>query len=366
MSRVFNFSAGPAALPEAVLQRAADEMLDWQGAGCGVMEMSHRGKAFTRIVERAEADFRALLKVPDTYKVLFLQGGATLQFSQLPMNLLAGGSADYLVTGTWSQKAFNDAVRIARHIGGEIRLAGSTINHEVGRVVPHAEMSLGPGARYVHLCTNETIHGIEIQDESQLPHTAVPLVADMSSHILSREIDVSRYGLIYAGAQKNIGPSGLVIVIVREDLLGHAWAGTPPVMDYKVMADNGSMLNTPPTYAIYMAGLVFEWLLEQGGVSAIEKINADKAQRLYGFIDQSDFYFNSVDAGSRSRMNIPFKLADESLNEAFLSGAEVAGLTQLKGHKTVGGMRASLYNAMPLAGVESLIAYMRDFVSRHG
>lgn len=364
MSRVFNFSAGPAALPEAVLSRAADEMLDWHGVGCGVMEMSHRGKAFTRIVERAEADFRTLLKVPDNYKVLFLQGGATQQFSQIPMNLLDGGSADYLVTGSWSHKAFKDAERMARNIGGSIRLAGSTAADSVGRVVPHAEMLLDPAARYVHLCTNETIHGIEIQDASQLPLTGVPLVADMSSHILSRVIDVSRFGLIYAGAQKNIGPSGLVIVIVRDDLIGRAWAGTPPVMDYKVMADNGSMLNTPPTYAIYVAGLVFEWLLAQGGVEAIEKQNIEKAKRLYACIDASDFYANPVDEGSRSRMNVPFKLADEALNATFLAGAESAGLTQLKGHKSVGGMRASIYNAMPLAGVDALIAYMRDFESR--
>lgn len=366
MSRVFNFSAGPAALPDTVLRRAGEEMLDWHGVGCGVMEMSHRGKAFTRIVERAEADFRALLKVPANYKVLFLQGGATQQFSQIPMNLLDDGSADYIVTGSWSQKAFKDAERMARNIGGSVRLAGSTVADVVGRVVPHAGMSLDPAARYVHLCTNETIHGIEVQDESQLPLTAAPLVADMSSHILSRAIDVSRFGLIYAGAQKNIGPSGLVIVIVREDLVGRAWAGTPPVMDYKVMADNGSMLNTPPTYAIYIAGLVFEWLLDQGGVAAIEQANIEKAKRLYAFIDASDFYANQVEAGSRSRMNVPFKLADEAMNDEFLAGAEAAGLTQLKGHKSVGGMRASIYNAMPLAGVDALIAYMRDFATRRG
>ena len=364
MSRVFNFSAGPAALPEPVLRRAAEEMLDWQGAGCGVMEMSHRGKAFTRIVDKAEADFRRLLDVPANYKVLFLQGGATQQFSQVPMNLLSGGSADYLVTGSWSQKAFKEARHLAAAIGGSVRLAGSSIDDGPGRLVAHEAMSLDPVARYVHLCTNETIHGIELQADDQLPRTTAPLVADMSSHILSRRIDVSRYGMIYAGAQKNIGPSGLVIVVIREDLLGTAWAGTPGVMDYKVMADNGSMLNTPPTYAIYVAGLVFEWLLEQGGVGAIEAVNIEKARRLYAFIDASAFYRNTVQADCRSRMNVPFLLADESRNAAFLAGAEAAGLSQLKGHKSVGGMRASIYNAMPLAGVDALIEYMRDFAAR--
>ena len=366
MSRVFNFSAGPAALPEAVLREAAAEMLDWHGAGCGVMEMSHRGKEFTAIAAQAEADFRELLGVPADYRVLFLQGGATQQFAQIPMNLLAGGSADYLVTGAWSKKAYKEAHKLAAAIGGTVRLAGSTEAEGFTRLLRADELALDPQARYVHLCTNETIHGVELGEAAQLPPASVPLVADMSSHILSRPLDVSRFGLIYAGAQKNIGPSGLVIVVVREDLLGRAWAGTPGVMDYKVMADNGSMLNTPPTYALYIAGLVFRWLKAQGGVAAIAEQNAAKARLLYDFLDGSDFYANPVEAASRSRMNIPFVLRDESLNEAFLAGAKEVGLTQLKGHKSVGGMRASLYNAMPLAGVEALVAYMRDFAARYG
>ncbi len=365
MSRVYNFSAGPAALPQEVLQQAAGEMLDWQGAGCGVMEMSHRGKAFTRIVEQAEADFRELLGVPAQYRVLFLQGGATQQFSQIPMNLLDGGSADYLVNGSWSSKAWKEAERLAPFVGGRVRLAGK-VEGGAGRLVTAQEMQLDPAARYVHLCTNETIHGIEVQDAAQLPDTAAPLVADMSSHILSRVIDVSRFGMIYAGAQKNIGPSGLVIVAIREDLLGKAWTGTPGVMDYRVMADNASMLNTPPTFAIYIAGLVFQWLKAQGGVAAIEAVNARKAALLYDYLDSSDFYRNTVAADCRSRMNVPFLLQDEALNDDFLKGAEAAGLSQLKGHKSVGGMRASIYNAMPLAGVQALVDYMRDFAARRG
>jgi len=366
MTRVFNFSAGPAALPEPVLRQAAEEMLDWHGAGCGVMEMSHRGKAFTAIIEQAEADFRELLAVPDNYRVLFLQGGATLQFAQIPMNLLAGGSADYLVTGTWSKKAYKEAQHLATPLGGVVRRAGSTEAAGFDRLLRADEMALDPRARYLHLCTNETIHGVELGTAGQLPESGVPLVADMSSHLLSRPVDVSRFGMIYAGAQKNIGPSGLVIVVIRDDLLGRAAPGTPTVMDYKVMADNGSMLNTPPTYAIYVAGLVFKWLKAQGGLAGIEAINARKAALLYDFLDASDFYDNRVEAASRSRMNIPFLLRDATHDAAFLAGAQAAGLTQLKGHKSVGGMRASLYNAMPLAGVEALVDYMRDFAARHG
>jgi phosphoserine aminotransferase len=366
MTRVFNFSAGPAALPEPVLRQAAEEMLDWHGAGCGVMEMSHRGKAFTAIIEQVEADFRALLAVPDNYRVLFLQGGATQQFAQIPMNLLAGGSADYLVTGTWSKKAYQEAQHLAAPLGGVVRRAGSTEAAGFNRLLRADEMALDPRARYLHLCTNETIHGVELGTAGQLPASDVPLVADMSSHILSRPVDVSRFGMIYAGAQKNIGPSGLVIVVIRDDLLGRAAPGTPTVMDYKVMAENGSMLNTPPTYAIYVAGLVFQWLKAQGGLAGIEAINARKAALLYEFLDASDFYDNRVEAASRSRMNIPVLLRDATHDAAFLAGAEAAGLTQLKGHKSVGGMRASLYNAMPLAGVEALVDYMRDFAARHG
>ncbi|KON80828.1 3-phosphoserine/phosphohydroxythreonine transaminase [Azoarcus sp. PA01] len=366
MTRVYNFSAGPAALPEAVLRQAAEEMLDWHGAGCGVMEMSHRGKEFTSIVEQAEADLRELLAIPDNYRVLFLQGGATQQFAQIPMNLLAGGSADYVVTGTWSKKAYGEAKHLADVLGGAVRLAGSTETTGFTRLPRPDELDLDPRARYLHLCTNETIHGIELRDAHRLPDAGVPLVVDMSSHILSRPIEVSRYGLIYAGAQKNIGPSGLVVVIVREDLLGHAAPVTPTIMDYRVMAENGSMLNTPPTYAIYIAGLVFRWLKAQGGLAAVEANNVAKSNLLYDFLDASDFYENRVDHDSRSRMNIPFLLRDAALNDAFLAGATAAGLTQLKGHKSVGGMRASIYNAMPLAGVQGLVDYMRDFSARNG
>ncbi len=366
MTRVYNFSAGPAALPEPVLRQAAEEMLDWHGVGCGVMEMSHRGKEFTAIVEQAEADFRELLAIPAGYKVLFLQGGATQQFAQIPMNLLAGGSADYLVTGSWSKKAYKEAQHIAAAIGGSVRLAGSTESEAFTRLLRADEISLDPNAAYVHLCTNETIHGVELRDADDLPATSAPIVADMSSHILSRPVDVSRYGMIYAGAQKNIGPSGLVMVVIRDDLLGRAAAVTPSVMDYRVMADNGSMLNTPPTYAIYIAGLVFRWLKAQGGLAAIEARAVEKAKLLYDLLDTNPFYENRVAPASRSRMNVPFLLRDESLNEAFLAGAREAGLTQLKGHKSVGGMRASIYNAMPLAGVAALVDYMRDFAARHG
>ncbi|MCK9988358.1 MAG: phosphoserine aminotransferase [Azoarcus sp.] len=365
MTRVFNFSAGPAALPEPVLRQAAEEMLDWHGAGCGVMEMSHRGREFMSIIEQAEADLRELMAIPQYYRVLFLQGGATQQFAQIPMNLLGGGSADYLVTGTWSKKAFKEAQRLAGPLGGAVRLVGSTEAEGFTRALRADEFALDPQATYVHLCTNETIHGVEVGDDG-LPPAVAPLVADMSSHILSRPTDVSRYGLIYAGAQKNIGPSGLIIVIVREDLLGRAHPLTPTVMDYKVMADNGSMLNTPPTYGIYVAGLVFRWLKAQGGLAAMEKRNIEKATLLYNFIDASGFYRNTVEVGSRSRMNIPFLLQDDALNEAFLAGANAAGLTQLKGHKSVGGMRASIYNAMPIEGVRALVDYMRDFAAQHG
>lgn len=366
MTRVFNFSAGPAALPEPVLRQAAEEMLDWQGAGCGVMEMSHRGREFTSIIERAEADLRELLAIPAEYRVLFLQGGATLQFAQIPLNLLAGRSADYLVTGSWSKKAYSEAERLAGALGGSVRLAGSTEEGGFTRLLRADEIELDPDASYIHLCTNETIHGVELRDSGRLPQTSVPLVADMSSHILSRPVDVRRFGLIYAGAQKNVGPSGLVIVIVREDLLGRAAPGTPTLMDYRVMADNGSMPNTPPTYAIYIAGLVFRWLKALGGLAAMEAVNEAKAKLLYDFLDANDFYENRVEPASRSRMNVPFLLRDGTLDDAFLAGAKAAGLTQLKGHKSVGGMRASIYNAMPLAGVQALLDYMRDFARRNG
>ena len=374
MSRVWNFSAGPAALPAEVLEQARDEMLDWHGAGMGVMEMSHRGKAYDSIIKAAEADVRELMGIPDNYKVLFLQGGATQLFSQIPMNLAAGRSADYLVTGSWSKKAVDEAKRVAP-IAGPVHVAGSTAEKGAmadgfTRFLRADEMTLDPNAAFLHLCTNETIYGVEVQDDcASLAALAgsVPLVADMSSHILSRKVDVSRYGLIYAGAQKNIGPSGLVLCIVREDLLGNAISTMPSIMDFSVMAENGSMPNTPPTYSIYVAGLVFQWLKRQGGVAAMEQANVRKAALLYRSIDESGgFYRNPVAVADRSRMNVPFTLHDASLDDAFLKEAEQIGLVALKGHKTVGGMRASIYNAMPLEGVQALVGFLKDFEVRHG
>ena len=364
MSRIWNFSAGPAVLPQPVLEQIRDELLDWHGAGLGVMEMSHRGKEFTAIIEQAEADLRELLGVPANYKVLFLQGGATQQFAQIPMNLLAGEfankSADYLVTGSWSKKAWKEAQRF-----GSVRCAGSTQADGFQTLPDPNSLELDPQAAYFHLCTNETIHGVEVPPDYALP-TNVPVIADMSSHILSRPVDVSRYGLIYAGAQKNVGAAGVTLVIVRDDLLGHAAPNIPSVMDYAVMAEHGSMLNTPPTFAIYVAGLIFQWLKKQGGLPAIERINAEKAALLYGCIDASaGFYRNPVSIGCRSRMNVPFTLADSALDTVFLAESKAAGLASLKGHKSFGGMRASIYNAMPLEGVRVLVDFMNDFSRRH-
>jgi len=361
MSRVWNFGAGPAALPEEVLRQAQEEMLDWHGAGCSVMEMSHRGKEFTGIIAQAEADLRELMAIPAGYKVLFLQGGATLQFAQIPMNLLAGRSADYIVTGSWSQKAFTEAQRI-----GTVRCAAMTESSGFTRLPGADEIRLDPFAAYLHLCTNETIHGVEISAE-RIADTGVPLVADMSSHILSRPVPVEKFGLIYAGAQKNIGLSGLTLVIIRQELLGMAPLTIPSVMDYAVMAENGSLLNTPPTYGIYIAGLVFQWLKRQGGLEGIAAVNAEKGRILYGCIDASGgFYANPVDRDCRSLMNVPFTLADPRLDAAFLAEAKAAGLVSLKGHKSVGGMRASIYNAVSLRGVQVLVEFMNDFAKRNG
>jgi phosphoserine aminotransferase len=361
MSRIWNFSAGPAALPEEVLRQAQEELLDWHGAGCSVMEMSHRGKEFTSIIEQAEADLRELMGIPTGYTVLFLQGGATQQFAQIPMNLLTGRSADYIVTGSWSKKAFKEAQRI-----GNVRCAASTEASGFIRLPTPAEIQLDPFAAYLHLCTNETIHGVEIPAK-QIADTGVPLVIDMSSHILSGPVNVEKFGLIYAGAQKNIGPSGLTLVIVRNDLLGMAPLTIPTVMDYAVMAENGSMLNTPPTYGIYIAGLVFQWLKRQGGLAAIDAVNAEKARILYASIDGSGgFYRNPVDPDCRSRMNVPFVLANPQLDAAFLAESKAAGLASLKGHKSVGGMRASIYNAVSLEGVQALVDFMNDFAKRNG
>jgi phosphoserine aminotransferase len=360
MARIFNFSAGPAVLPEPVLQQAAAEMLDWHGSGMSVMEMSHRGSEFIDIHARAEAGLRRLMGIPDNYKVLFLQGGASAQFALIPMNLLRGrASADYVNTGQWSKKAIADAKKFCK-----VNVAASSEAEHYSRVPKQAEWKLDPDAAYVHVTTNETIGGVEFH---WVPDTgAVPLVADMSSHILSRPMDVSRYGLIYAGAQKNIGPAGLTIVIVREDLIGQAMTQTPTVFDYKVQADNDSMSNTPPTYAIYIAGLVFDWIAAQGGLTAMEAINREKAALLYDYLDRTEFYQSPVAMDDRSLMNIPFTLRNEALDKAFIKESEAAGLFQLKGHRSVGGMRASIYNAMPLEGVRALVQFMQSFERSHG
>jgi phosphoserine aminotransferase len=355
MSRIYNFSAGPAVLPEEVLARAGDEMLDWRGSGMCVMEMSHRGKEFISIAAEAERDFRDLLAVPDNYKVLFLQGGATQQFAQVPMNLLAGrDKADYVVTGEWSKKAVKEASALC-----DVAIAATSEDRSFNYAPPQKAWKLRSDAAYVHYCSNETIGGVEFH---WIPDCgAVPLVVDASSHILSRPLDVSKFGLIYAGAQKNIGPAGLVIVVVRDDLLGKAAKGTPGVMNYKLQAEADSMLNTPATYSIYIAGLVFKWLKQQGGLARMEQHNIAKAKLLYDVLDSSSLYHNPVERSDRSRMNIPFTLADARLDEPFLKGAGEAGMVQLKGHRSVGGMRASIYNAMPIEGVQTLVEYMREF-----
>jgi phosphoserine aminotransferase len=356
--RVFNFSPGPAVLPLEVLQRARDELLDWHGSGMSVMEISHRSKAFIDVAAAAETDLRELLEIPSNYKVLFMQGGASAQFSLVPMNL-AGPQAtvDYVNTGHWSQKAITEA---ARYCG--VHLAGDS-GGGYTRVPAQSELRMSGAAAYLHYTPNETISGVEF---GYVPRAgAAPLVADMSSTILSRPIDVSKFGLIYAGAQKNIGPSGLTVVIVREDLIGHARADTPHVFDYKAIADNQSMLNTPPTFAWYMAGLVFKWLKNAGGLSAMGERNQAKAKLLYGAIDASQFYKNSVARDSRSWMNVTFNLNKPELDGEFLTAAAAAGLQGLKGHRVIGGMRASIYNAMPIEGVEKLISFMRDFERRH-
>ena len=358
--RVFNFSAGPAVLPEEVLRQAAGEMLDWHGSGMCVMEMSHRGDEFISIAAEAEADLRSLLAIPASYKVLFLQGGASLQFAMVPMNLLDGKrKADYVNTGEWSKKAIGEAKRFC-----EVNVAASSEDANFTYVPERAKWQLSPDAAYVHVCTNETIGGVEYH---WVPETGgVPLVADMSSHILSRPVDVTKYGLVYAGAQKNIGPAGLAIVIVREDLLGRAPQGTPGMLDYKVHADAQSMSNTPPTYAVYIAGLVFKWLKRQGGLAPMERRNVAKANLLYEYLGDSTLFRSPVREPDRSRMNVPFTLRDASLDAAFLEGAEARGMVQLKGHRSVGGMRASIYNAMPIEGVQRLVEYMREFEARHG
>ncbi|MDH5471252.1 MAG: 3-phosphoserine/phosphohydroxythreonine transaminase [Gammaproteobacteria bacterium] len=357
MSRVYNFSAGPGSLPEDVLKQAQAEMLDWQGTGMSVMEMSHRGKAYMSIAEKAEADLRELMAIPANYKVLFLQGGASSQFSMVPINLLAGKtSADYVSTGQWSKKAIAEAKRYC-----DVNVVASAEEQKFTTVPDQASWKLNADAAYLHYTPNETIVGVEFPF---LPETNVPLVADMSSTILSRPIDVSKFGVIYAGAQKNMGPAGLTVAIVRDDLIGKANDKMPVMLDYKTHADNDSMYNTPPTFSWYIAGLVFAWLKSKGGLQGMAEINKRKADKLYAAIDASAFYSNPVDVNCRSWMNVPFILANADLDKLFLEEAEKAGLSTLKGHRSVGGMRASIYNAMPEAGVDALVDFMKDFEKR--
>jgi phosphoserine aminotransferase len=359
--RVFNFAAGPATLPLEVLEQVRGELTDWRGSGMSVMEVSHRGKAFVAVAQEAESLLRELLGIPSNYRVLFLQGGATGQFCAIPMNLAtAQSTVDYVNTGAWSKKALGEARRFV----AKVNVAADEAASNYSTVPQQGALELTPGAAYVHYTPNETIGGVEFP---YVPATGdVPLVADMSSTILSRPIDVAKFGLIYAGAQKNIGPSGLCVVIVRDDLIGKARPGTPTVWDFKAMADEGSMLNTPPTFGWYFAGLVFKWLQRQGGLTAMGERNRAKAEKLYRAIDESGFYRNPVARNARSWMNVPFTLANPELDATFLAEAKAAGLTNLEGHRSVGGMRASLYNAMPVAGVDALIAFMKDFQRRHG
>lgn len=367
MTRPFNFSAGPANLPEEVLRIAAGEMLDWHGCGMGVMEMSHRGTEFISICETAEADFRLLLAIPDHFKVLFMQGGGLAENAIVPMNLSRGEAADFIITGAWSEKSYQEAGKYC-DAGVAAKSAGTSFTS----IPPPENWTLRSQTRYVHICTNETIDGVEFQVLPDLKALgcSAPLVIDFSSHVASRSVDWSKVGIAFGGAQKNLGPAGLTMVVVREDLMGHALKICPNAFNYQIVAANRSMFNTPPTYSIYVAGLIFQWLKRQTegentGIAAMEKRNINKAKRLYDAIDNSQFYFNSVDKACRSRMNVPFKLRDDSRNSAFLSGAGARGLLQLKGHKSVGGMRASLYNAMPMSGVDALLAYMLEFQTLH-
>lgn len=358
--RAYNFCAGPAALPIAVLEKAQAELLDWHGKGLSIMEMSHRSKDYVAVAEKAEADLRKLMNIPENYKVLFLQGGASLQFSAIPLNLLGKNSkADYIHTGIWSEKATQEAQRY-----GDINIieAATSINGKLA-ISEQSTWNLSDNAAYVHYAENETIGGIQF---ANIPETDKPLVSDFSSSILSAPLDVSKFGLIYAGAQKNIGPAGLTLVIVRDDLLDQAKPEIPSLLKYGSQAKNDSMVNTPATYAWYLSGLVFEWLLEQGGVDAMYKTNLEKSKLLYGYIDSSDFYNNPIALPNRSIMNVPFTLADEALDKLFLKEAEENHLLNLAGHRSVGGMRASIYNAVPLEGVQALVNFMDDFAQRNG
>ncbi|MGO2996448.1 MAG: 3-phosphoserine/phosphohydroxythreonine transaminase [Moraxellaceae bacterium] len=360
--RLPNFCAGPATMPTAVLERAQSELLDWQGRGLSVMEVSHRSKEYMAITDKAEAKLRALMEIPDNYKVLFLQGGASLQFSAIPLNLLNGGRGDYLTTGAWSGKAIKEAQRYEALGLGEINLVATGKEGNFTTVPAQSDWNVSDDAAYFHYCANETIHGLQIFEP---PQVDAPIIADMSSCILSQPIDVSKFGMIYAGAQKNIGPAGLVIAIIRDDLLGQASEWCPMLLNYEHQADKESMSNTPATYSWYLAGLVFDWLEAQGGVAAIGKINQQKADLLYKTIDDSSFYNNPVDPQYRSIMNVPFTLADSSLDKVFLEESEKAGLLNLKGHRDVGGMRASIYNAVPLEWVQQLVDFMIAFEKKH-
>lgn len=359
-TRAYNFCAGPAALPEEVLRQAQAELLDWQGRGLSVMEMSHRSDEFVEIAQTAEQDLRDLMYVPDNYKVLFVQGGASQQFAQIPLNFMPeGGKADYIDTGIWSSKSAEEAARF-----GSVNIAASAKELDYFAIPGQNDWTLDPNAAYVHYATNETIGGLQFD---WIPETgSVPLIADMSSDILSRQVDVSRFGMIYAGAQKNIGPSGLVVLIVREDLLGRARSACPTMLNYQVAADNGSMYNTPASFSWYLSGLVFKWLKQQGGVETMARINEEKQRKLYDFIDASEMYDNPISRNARSWMNVPFRLASDKLDKPFLAGAEERRLLNLKGHRSVGGMRASIYNAVPMAAVDALIDYMREFEKEHG
>ena len=358
MKCTYNFSAGPAVLPKSVMLRAQAEMIDWHDSGMSVMEMSHRGKHYMSIIEKVESDFRSLFNVPKNYKVLFLQGGAIAQNSMVPLNLLNGKKANYVVSGYWSKRSYQDALPF-----GDMSIAASSESIGYTKAPDLKEWKIDSSASYIHFCSNETIHGVEYFD---LPSVkTIPVVADMSSHILSRPVDISQFGVIYAGAQKNIGPAGLTIVIVRDDLLEVASPLTPSVFNWKTQAENQSMINTPTTYSIYVAGLVFEWLIELGGLPAIEKQNIKKAELLYNYIDSSDFYSNPIDIKNRSRMNVPFRILNEDLHASFVTGAENLGMIGLKGHRLVGGIRASIYNAMPIEGVQALVDYMKDFEKSH-
>ena len=358
MKCTYNFSAGPAVLPKSVMLRAQAEMIDWHDSGMSVMEMSHRGKHYMSIIEKVESDFRSLFNVPKNYKVLFLQGGAIAQNSMVPLNLLNGKKANYVISGYWSKRSYQDALPF-----GDMSIAASSESIGYTKAPDLKEWKIDSSASYIHFCSNETIHGVEYFD---LPSVkTIPVVADMSSHILSRPVDISQFGVIYAGAQKNIGLAGLTIVIVRDDLLEVASPLTPSVFNWKTQAENQSMINTPTTYSIYMAGLVFEWLIELGGLAAIEKQNIKKAELLYNYIDSSDFYSNPIDIKNRSRMNVPFSIQNEDLHASFVTGAENLGMIGLKGHRLVGGIRASIYNAMPIEGVQALVDYMKDFEKSH-